>query len=164
MNAGSKKVIIIDADMVPSGGTTLNELNCFIEALGSSAVYDAETVERAVKAISAPVETLEREELEFRQTNLTVTETVSGLLERHKEQTGEAPSAFFRRMIQDHLRYGRPLPQNSNRAAEEDEGAACKRIGLTVQAVDLKTLKQHSLESGESASAFLRRAVYACLS
>lgn len=164
MSAGSKKVIIIDADTVPSGDTTLNELNCFVEALGSSTVYDAETVERAIKTIGAPVETFEREELEFRQTNLTVTETVSELLERHKEQTGETPSAFFRRMIQDHLRYGRPLPQNSNGATEENEGAACKRIGLTVQAVDLKTLKEHSLESGESASAFLRRAAYACLS
>ena len=154
---------MIDADMVPSGDTTLKELNCFIEDLENSTAYDAETINRAIEIITTPVKVFERKELESKHTNLTVNKTVSDLLEKHKEQTGENPSAFFRRMIQDHLRYGRPLPQNGGRAAEGDEGAACIRIGLTVQAIDLKTLKQHSFETGESASAFLRRATYACL-
>lgn len=163
MKPDNQQVIIVDADLIPSGNTTLNELNRFIEALRNSETYDTEKVDRAIWAISTPIETLKCDELKIRQTTLTVTKTVAELLEKHKEETGETPSAFLRRMIQDHIKYGRPFPQKDGETAEEVGEPTDKRIGLTMPAVDLKLLKKYSFENNETASAFLRRAVYACL-
>lgn len=159
---GKRQVIILDVSRIPSSYGSLGEMSDFIESLKEgSVVYDAELLDRTIKVLNAPVEVLERKDFEVKQTNLTVTKTVKELLDRYKVETEECPSAFLQRMIQDHLRYGRPVAVSDG--VEIDDEVTDTRIGLTLPAIDLDVLRWHKLQTGESGSAFLRRMVYALL-